>query len=157
MAALHDRDPPALPQQLEMTREKAQRAPLLLAVARLDEPDREVPAAERWISLGCAIQNLLLATHAMGYGSALTSGQAIAPPRPHPLFALGPGEVPVCIVNVGTVGASRPLRPRPDAAELFGWLWPPTAPLAVPGTVGRSVPYPSGVAGMEQALAAAQF
>ena len=122
-AALLDRDPQAQPQHLEMAREKAHRAPLLmLAVARLDENDREVPAPERWISLGCAIQNLLLAAHAMGYGTALTSGQAIASPRLHALFRLGAGEVPVCFVNVGTVGTRKPMRPRPAAAELFSWL-----------------------------------
>ena len=92
------------------------------ALARLDEADKEVPAVERFISLGCAIQNMLLTAHAMGYGSALTSGQALASPRLHRLFGLTPGEVPVCFVNVGTVGARKPARPRPDAARFVSWL-----------------------------------
>jgi nitroreductase len=122
-AALLDRDPAALPPQVEAAREKAHRAPLLmLAVARLDAADAEVPDSERWISLGCAIQNLLLAAHAMGYGSALTSGQALASPRLHALFELAPGEVPACFVNVGTVSTRKPMKPRPDAARFFGWL-----------------------------------
>jgi nitroreductase len=121
--ALLDRDPEALPQHLEMAREKAHRAPLLmLAVARLDDVDTEVPAPERWISLGCAIQNMLLAAHAMGYGSALTSGQAINSPRLRQLFALAPGEVPVCFVNIGTVSTAKARKPRPDASRFFGWL-----------------------------------
>jgi len=121
--ALLDRDPAALPQQVEMAREKAHRAPLLmLAVARLDDADTEVPAAERWVSLGCAIQNMLLASHAMGYGSALTSGRAVDSPRLRELFALAPGEVPVCFVNVGTVSAAKSRKPRPDAARFFSWL-----------------------------------
>jgi len=121
--ALLDRDPAALPQQVEMAREKAHRAPLLmLAVARLDHADTEVPAAERWVSLGCAIQNMLLASHAMGYGSALTSGRAVDSPRLRELFALAPGEVPVCFVNVGTVSAAKSRKPRPDAARFFSWL-----------------------------------
>ncbi|MBE0548229.1 MAG: nitroreductase family protein, partial [Rubrivivax sp.] len=95
---------------------------LLLAVARLDETDTEVPAPERWISLGCAIQNMLLTAHAMGYGSALTSGQALGSPRLHALFALGPGEVPVCFVNVGTVDTCKPMRLRPDAERFVSWL-----------------------------------
>lgn len=122
-AALLDRDPAALPKQLEAAREKAHRAPLLLlAVARLDDTDTEVPAPERWISLGCALQNMLLAAHAMGYGSALTSGQALRSPRLHALFTLGPGEVPACFVNVGTVDSCRPMRLRPDAERFFSWL-----------------------------------
>ena len=121
--ALLDRDPQALPKQLEAAREKAHRAPLLLlAVARLDDTDTEVPAPERWISLGCALQNMLLAAHAMGYGSALTSGQALRSPRLQTLFGLGPGEVPACFVNVGTVDNSRPMRLRPDAQRFASWL-----------------------------------
>ena len=123
VGALLDRDPGALPHQVQAAHDKAHRAPLLLlAVARLDEADTEVPTPERWISLGCAIQNLLLAAHAMGYGSALTSGQALGSPRLHRLFALAPGEVPVCFVNVGTVSARKPMKPRPDAARFFSWL-----------------------------------
>mgnify|MGYP001026496511 FL=1 len=122
-AALLDRDPAALASQREAAREKAYRAPLLmLALARLDEADKEVPAVERFISLGCAIQNMLLTAHAMGYGSALTSGQALASPRLHRLFGLTPGEVPVCFVNVGTVGARKPMRPRPEASRFVSWL-----------------------------------
>ncbi len=121
--ALLDRDPAALPQQLEMAREKAHRAPLLmLASARLDDADPEVPAPERWVSLGCAIQNMLLTAHAMGFGSSLTSGQAIASPRLRALFSLTPGEVPVCFVNVGTASQSRPMRPRPPMQAFVRWL-----------------------------------
>lgn len=121
--ALLDRDPAALPHQVQAAREKAHRAPLLLlAVARLDDTDTEVPAPERWISLGCALQNMLLAAHAMGYGAALTSGQALGSPRLHALFALGPGEVPACFVNVGTVDTCRPMKLRPDAERFVSWL-----------------------------------
>lgn len=121
--ALLDRDPSALPRHLEMAREKAHRAPLLmLALARLDDADHEVPATERWVSLGCAIQNMLLTAHAMGFGASLTSGQAIASPRLRALFALAPGEVPVCFVNVGTASQSRPMRERPQPQRFVSRL-----------------------------------
>ena len=121
--ALLDRDPTAQASQREIAREKAHRAPLLmLALARLDEADVDVPAVERFISLGCAIQNMLLTAHAMGFGSALTSGQALASPRLHRLFGLQPGEVPVCFVNVGTVSARKPRRQRPEVARFVSWL-----------------------------------
>ncbi|HSN31486.1 MAG TPA: nitroreductase [Ideonella sp.] len=114
--ALVDRDPAATPAQIEAAREKAHRAPLLLlAVARLGPDDPDVPAAERLVSLGAAIQNLLLAAHAMGYGAGLTSGRAMTSPRLRELFALADGELPVCCINVGTVGSHRPpRRNRPD-------------------------------------------
>lgn len=122
-AALLDRDAAALPAQREAAREKAHRAPLLmLAVARLDATDAEVPAAERWISLGCAVQNLLLTAHAQGFGAALTSGQALASPRLRDLFGLAAEEVPACFVNVGTVSARKPMRQRPDVERFVSSL-----------------------------------
>ncbi|MEO8124114.1 MAG: nitroreductase [Burkholderiales bacterium] len=132
--ALLERDPAALPRQVEAAREKAHRAPfVMLALARLVDDDVSVtgqgsdartivPAPERWISLGCAIQNMLLLAHAMGYGAALTSGQAIVSPALRELFALGPGEEPVCFVNIGTVSQRKPMRPRPDAKRFVSSL-----------------------------------
>ena len=77
--ALSERDPDATPEQIASAREKAQRAPLLiLAVAQLGPAEPDIPAPERMVSLGCAIQNMLLTAHAMGFGSGLTSGQAMS-------------------------------------------------------------------------------
>lgn len=127
--ALIERDPAALPAQVQAAREKAQRAPfVMLALARLvdDAPpppgEAEVPAAERWISLGCAIQNMLLAAHAMGFGASLTSGQAITSRALRELFSLGRGEEPVCFVNIGSVSQRKPMRARPDAARFVSSL-----------------------------------
>lgn len=127
--ALRERDPAALPTQLQAAREKAHRAPfVMLALARLVDSvpppagEAEVPAAERWISLGCAIQNMLLAAHAMGFGASLTSGLAVTSPALRELFALAPGEEPVCFVNVGSVAQRKPMRPRPDARRFVSSL-----------------------------------
>ena len=115
--ALIDRDPGATLEQIESAREKAHRAPLLLvAVACLGQCEPNIPALERMISVGAAIQNLLLGAHAMGFGAGLTSGQAMASPRLHQLCDLADGAVPVCCINIGTVtkrkGTMR-LRPLP--------------------------------------------
>jgi len=114
--ALGDRDPQASAEQLAQAREKAHRAPLLmLAVACLGPREPDTPMLERMVSMGAAIQNLLLGAHAMGFGAGLTSGQAMASPRLRALCALAEGEVPVCCVNIGTAtrrsqrAAARPL------------------------------------------------
>ena len=129
--ALRERDADALASQVEAAREKAYRAPfVMLAVARLEDdaaprdalPAAIVPAPERWVSLGCAIQNVLLLAHAMGFGTALTSGQAIASPALRELFALAPGEQPVCFVNIGSVAQRKPMRLRPDATRFVSSL-----------------------------------
>lgn len=129
--ALEDRDPDASPDQIENAREKAYRAPfLMLAIARLSgsTPERDserVEAGElvakdpeRLVSLGCAIQNVLLVAHAMGYGSGLTSGQAMLSWRLRQLFGLVEHEVAVCCINIGTVSKKKPPRLRPRA-EVF--------------------------------------
>ena len=53
----------------------------------------------------------------MGFGSGLTSGQAMGSPRMRALFSLGNDEVAVCFVNVGTVAKRKPQRMRPSAKQ----------------------------------------
>jgi nitroreductase len=116
--ALVDRDPAATPKQREAARAKAHHAPLLmLAVARLGPADPDIPPLERVLSLGCALQNILLFAHALGYGAGLVAGRALASQRLRELFALAPSEQPLCFVGVGTATVARPpgrLRPTPD-------------------------------------------
>lgn len=115
--ALIDRDPGATLEQIEAAREKAHRAPcLMLVVARLGPCEPPVPELERMVSVGCAIQNMLLMAHSLSYGSSLTSGQAMQSPRMRQLFALAEGEQAVCFVNIGTVSKRKPARlhPTPD-------------------------------------------
>lgn len=121
--ALRDRDPGATPAQCADAREKAHRAPLLmLAIARLGPMQPDMPAAERLVSLGAGLQNLLLLAHAMGFGAGLTSGQSLASPRLHELFRLEAGEQPVCFVSVGSVTHRKPMRPRASPCEFVSEL-----------------------------------
>ena len=117
--ALIDRDPGATLEQIESAREKAHRAPLLLvAIACLGPREPNTPPLERMVSMGAAIQNLLLGAHAMGFGAGLTSGQAMASQRLHDLCGLAEGEAAVCCVNIGTVSKRKSAtraRPLPTA------------------------------------------
>jgi nitroreductase len=122
--ALIDRDAHATPEQMAQAREKAHRAPLLvLAVACLGPREPDTPMLERMVSMGAAIQNLLLGAHAMGFGAGLTSGQAMGSKRLRDLFELSEGELPVCCVNIGTAtrrsqrAAARPM-PAQFVSEL---------------------------------------
>lgn len=122
--ALIDRDPGATLEQIEAAREKAYRAPLLMvAVACLGPREPEVPRLERMISMGAAVQNLLLGAHALGYGTGLTSGQAMRSKRIHALCGLAAEEFAVCCVNIGTVSKRKsPARARPCTAEFVSEL-----------------------------------
>jgi len=115
--ALVERDPLATAGQREQAREKAFRAPvLLLAVVRLARGG-DVPDAERLVSLGCAVQNMLLMATAQGFGSALTSGKAMGSRPLRALFRLGEQEQAVCFVSVGTVAAAKAGKPRPRVED----------------------------------------
>lgn len=115
--ALTDRDPDATETQIASAREKAHRAPMLLvAIACLAPREPDTPALERVVSMGAAIQNMLLGAHALGFGSGLTSGKAMASSRLRDLLSLVEGEEPVCCVNIGSVARNKPregLRPEP--------------------------------------------
>jgi len=121
--ALIDRDPGASLEQIEAAREKAYRAPLLmLVVAKLGDSEPAIPALERMVSVGCAVQNMLLSAHSMAYGSSLTSGQAMHSPRMRKLFDLKEGEEAVCFLNVGTVSKRKVGRVHPEPSSFVSQL-----------------------------------
>ena len=134
--ALVERDSSATPEQVENAREKAYRAPfLMLAIARLTDREALAPsaparrvhhpastelqvgAAERLVSLGCAIQNILLSAHAAGFGTGLTSGQAMDSEPLRALFGLRANEQAVCCINIGTVSKHKPPLLRPGVSD----------------------------------------
>lgn len=123
--ALRERDASATHEQLDQAREKAHRAPLLLLVV-VDGHcgDPAVDLAERILSAGCAVQNMLLMATALGYGSALTSGKALGSQALRQRFGLGTGEQALCFLSVGTVAARRPARMRPTVADYCSTLGP---------------------------------
>lgn len=122
-AALIERDPLADRASVEQARDKAFRAPmLLLAVARFGSTERNIPARERLVSLGCAIQNLLLAAEAMGYSSGLVSGQALSSNPLRSLCRIQADEEATCFISIGTAQERRPARKRPQLTEIFETL-----------------------------------
>jgi nitroreductase len=121
--ALAERDPDATPEQREQAREKAFRSPrLLLLVVDAARGDPEIDLAERMISAGAAVQNMLLVATAQGFGSALTSGKALKSAVLRRCFSLTDAEHAVCFISIGSVASRRPARPRPAVADYFSTL-----------------------------------
>lgn len=121
--ALIDRDPSAALAQIEDARSKAYRAPFLaLAIAKLGSCEPNIPKLERMVSLGAAIQNILLSAHSHGFGSGLTSGQAMQSLRMRRLFGLVEGDEAVCFVNIGTVLKRKVFRLRPSTETFVSTL-----------------------------------
>ncbi len=124
-AALQERDAAALPEQVEQAREKAFRAPcLLLLVVDGARGDPGIDVAERLLSAGCAVQNLLLMATALGFGSALTSGKALKATGLRRLFALSDADQALCFVSLGTAHTRKPARLRPATADFVSHLTP---------------------------------
>ncbi len=122
-AALTERDGAATEVQKQEARAKASRAPfLVLVVARLDPELGPTHPQERVISAGCAIQNMLLVAHAMGFGAGLSSGRALYSPQLKSLFGLSTHEQPLCFLSVGTVTRRKPARPRPVTGDYTSTL-----------------------------------
>lgn len=150
--ALRQRDPAATPDQMVQAREKALRSPfLLLAVVNEHTGDPGIDLAERTVSTGCAVQNMLLMATALGYGSALTSGKALKSTHLRQLFGLAPGEHALCFVSIGTVQSAKRARVRPMPREFVSCLGEPgsarlephshapaTAPAPAPGSTAIS-------------------
>jgi nitroreductase len=121
--ALQERDAAATPAQLEQAREKAFRSPcLLLLVVDAARGDPEIDLAERLLSAGCAVQNILLMATAWGFASALTSGKALKAEGLRRLFALTDTDHALCFVSLGTAMGSRPGRVRPQVADFVSHL-----------------------------------
>jgi len=112
--ALIERDPSAAMEQLEQARDKAMRAPLLMLLVVDDtKGDPQIDLNERVLSAGCAVQNILLLAHTMGYGTGLTSGKALKAESFRQGLRLHAGEHAICFLSVGTVSSRKPFKPRP--------------------------------------------
>jgi len=121
--ALSERDANATAEELSQAREKAFRSPvLMLASVDLGSEGDEIPPHERVLATGCALQNLMLAATGMGFGSSLTSGQAMASRPLRSLFGLGEREQALCFLNIGTVESHRKPRPRPAVEQYLRTL-----------------------------------
>lgn len=121
--ALLERDRLADAQAQAMAQEKAHRSPwLLLAIVKKEGAGAEIPDTERLLSLGAAIQNMLLLATAMGLGSGLTSGKAMSSQALRSLFRLQDDEEAVCFVNIGHISEWRRPKARPTADRYFSHL-----------------------------------
>jgi hypothetical protein len=117
---LLDRDLEATPIQQQEALDKAARGPLLLlAVANYTDSSEDISKQEKLISLGCAIQNILLSAYAFGFGSGLSSGRALQSDRIRALFNLAKDEEPICFITIGTVLKNKPGRIRPSLSDYY--------------------------------------
>lgn len=130
--ALRRREPGASEEAVEEARKKALRSPLVIAVwAEIREDHPKVPPIEQIVSTGAAVQNMLIALHAKGYGAIQLTGPNAHDPFVKAAFGLQPKDELVGFVYVGTPSEPQPAKRRPEpAAFLRSWDGPVAAGLA---------------------------
>ena len=117
--ALLARDPAADEGARASAREKAFHAPCLLAAILVDAPGTAIPTEEKLVSLGCALQNVLLAAQALGFASGLASGGALDAPAMRRLLGLEAHERAMCFIGIGTGEPKKTPRVRPQPGQFF--------------------------------------
>lgn len=145
--ALRDKDPSTGPGELGAAREKAYGAPtLLLAIARSGLASERVSRDEIMVSLGCAIQNILLSATEAGFSTSLTSGLSLRSPAIHRIFDLSTEDTPVCFINIGTTSSAMHDRSLKLPEGLFSVLEAPAQPKQLDsaefGATPRSLTHP---------------
>ncbi|MBK7614636.1 MAG: nitroreductase family protein [Burkholderiales bacterium] len=94
----------------------------MMAVVRHSNGEAGFPEMDKWVSLGAALQNLMLGVAALKVGAGLTSGEALASARMTRLMGSASDEQAACIVSLGTAGSMKrrlPTRPTTFEQELF--------------------------------------
>ncbi|MCS0615344.1 nitroreductase [Massilia kyonggiensis] len=120
--ALVQRDLTASEEARASAREKAFHAPCLLVAILVDAPGTSIPFEEKLVSLGCALQNVLLAAQALGFASGLASGGALDTSAMRRLLGLEEHERAVCFVGIGTGEPKKTPRVRPQPGQFFKTL-----------------------------------
>ncbi len=121
-ASLSRRDPNA-GAELERERQKAMRAPLVLVVAAHMTQSPKIPPVEQLLSAGAAVQNVMLACHALGYGAVWKTGAAAYDAGVKEALGLEAGDGIAGFVYIGTPAAV-PKAPAPLDPADFLRAWP---------------------------------
>lgn len=116
---LRGKVPTATPEQLANERNKALRAPIIIAVAAKITRTK-IPEIEQVLSVGAAVENMFLATQALGYGVMWKTGDAAYSPQVKEYLGLVLEDHIVAFLYIGTVAV--PADPTPVSLEgLVSW------------------------------------
>jgi len=105
---------------LDLEREKAMQAPVVIAViARINPHDDIVPPHEQWMAVGGAIANAVNALHFMGYGAKMVAGARARDPAIVAAHCRE-GEALVGWIAAGSLDGPPKARGEVDASAVLG-------------------------------------
>jgi nitroreductase len=117
--ALLKRQPDAPAPALEQERGRPLRAPVVIAVVlKLDPQHPKIPEIEQILSTGAAVENILLAAHAQGFGAKWLTGANAYDDHVKAALGLTGDDRLVGFVHLGTIEGNPPQVPHADAREL---------------------------------------
>jgi len=114
--ALRRKNPDASAEELDKTRKKALRAPLVIVVSALLKPHPKVPEVEQLLAAGTAAHAILLALQARGYAAIWRTGAPAYDPELKRAFGLGTQDALIGFIYAGTPAQPAPalVRPSPE-------------------------------------------
>ncbi len=128
---LDGHDPATIEQRLQRSRERVLNAPVIiipcLYLNDLDvypDPDRQAAETTMAIqSLGCAVQNMLLAAFALGLAAGWMCAPLFAPAAVRAALELAADLHPQALIPIGYLAQEPKRRPRRPLSELVvGWM-----------------------------------
>ncbi|WP_219413398.1 nitroreductase family protein [Pseudonocardia nigra] len=121
-AAAHaERDPSADPAELDRTRAKALRAPMIVIVVGTTRPHPKVPEWEQRAAAACVAHGVVLGAHALGFGAMWRTGWFGEAPKVRAHLGLADGEEVTGWIYLGTPAGAAPA-PRPATEPPVTWL-----------------------------------
>jgi len=122
-SSLRLRDPNAGDGLVERERQKALRAPLIVVVAAHITPSLKVPPVEQLLSAAAAAQNIIIASHALGFGAMWKTGEPAYDTLVKEALGLEAADEIAGFLYIGTPKAI-PKPPAPLDPADFVRAWP---------------------------------
>lgn len=105
---------------LAKARNKATLGPVNLGVvARVDHAHPKIIVSDQWLTIGAALQNMVLAAEALGFAVAIRSGADFSSAEASAALGLEQGEELVAIVAIGSAPEKLGARNKPTLEQVF--------------------------------------
>ena len=111
MRSLERREPSSEPTRLNSECGKSMRAPLIIAVAAAIRAHPKVPDIEQIVAVGAAVQNMILATHALGFGAFWRTGPVAYDPEVKEALGFSTSDALVGFIYIGSIGKAGKVSP----------------------------------------------
>ncbi|MCB1521999.1 MAG: nitroreductase [Hyphomicrobiaceae bacterium] len=117
-----DRNPDATPDDLSRAADKALKGPMLIAIVlKIIRDHPRVSVTDQMLTAGAALENMLLAAAALGFGHCLRSGQSATSRRVREAMDIATDEELAAFLLLGT--PTRPALARDDDVSDLLSIW----------------------------------